>query len=241
MQAEDVERSEWAELGQILRGVAPVAFAGLGVIVGWELSGSGTSASPMAATGTALAFALTSGFFLFAPQRFVGPVLRVAAASMGLLTIGVVVAGTAYFVYVGIAATVTFVGQHLWTIATVLIVLFFIAAMGSSAGTKPASRHDKNERPLSRSSPENKTQRRRRRWSIEVRRRVWMQYSKKCYYCDIDLPSWRGQHMHLDHVVPLARGGADSEGNLRPACPDCNLEKGKTHYPEVASAVSGGG
>jgi 5-methylcytosine-specific restriction endonuclease McrA len=31
---------------------------------------------------------------------------------------------------------------------------------------------------------------------------------------------------HVDHIVPLARGGAHVLGNLLPACADCNLEKG---------------
>jgi 5-methylcytosine-specific restriction endonuclease McrA len=39
-----------------------------------------------------------------------------------------------------------------------------------------------------------------------------------CAYCD-------GPAEHLDHVVPLARGGAHVLGNLLPACADCNLEK----------------
>lgn len=31
---------------------------------------------------------------------------------------------------------------------------------------------------------------------------------------------------HWDHVLPLARGGTTSKGNLLPACPRCNMSKG---------------
>lgn len=31
--------------------------------------------------------------------------------------------------------------------------------------------------------------------------------------------------MHVDHLIPLARGGADSDDNYMPACPTCNHYK----------------
>jgi 5-methylcytosine-specific restriction endonuclease McrA len=44
--------------------------------------------------------------------------------------------------------------------------------------------------------------------------------SKPCFYCGAD-------SNHLDHVVPLYRGGTHSIGNLVAACQNCNLSKGK--------------
>jgi 5-methylcytosine-specific restriction endonuclease McrA len=44
--------------------------------------------------------------------------------------------------------------------------------------------------------------------------------SKPCAYCG-------KQSEHLDHVVPLYRGGTHSIGNLVAACATCNLSKGK--------------
>jgi 5-methylcytosine-specific restriction endonuclease McrA len=41
-----------------------------------------------------------------------------------------------------------------------------------------------------------------------------------CAYCGIR------PYEHFDHVVPLARGGRHSVGNLLPACAPCNLAKG---------------
>jgi 5-methylcytosine-specific restriction endonuclease McrA len=42
-----------------------------------------------------------------------------------------------------------------------------------------------------------------------------------CAYCGIRPDTT----LHIDHVVPLARGGSNDLGNLLPACADCNLSK----------------
>jgi 5-methylcytosine-specific restriction endonuclease McrA len=39
---------------------------------------------------------------------------------------------------------------------------------------------------------------------------------------------------HLDHVVPLSKGGADAEHNIVPACAHCNLSKGAKTLAEWA-------
>ncbi len=48
-----------------------------------------------------------------------------------------------------------------------------------------------------------------------------------CHYCDERFP--RGQ-LTMDHVVPLARGGKSTKGNLAVACKSCNNQK-KYHIP----------
>lgn len=44
-------------------------------------------------------------------------------------------------------------------------------------------------------------------------------YGNVCAYCG-------GPYEHIDHVIPLARGGTNWPANLRPACGPCNLSKG---------------
>ena len=44
-----------------------------------------------------------------------------------------------------------------------------------------------------------------------------------CFYCSGELSNSRGKH--LDHKVPLARGGGNGPDNLCWACPACNLAK----------------
>lgn len=43
-------------------------------------------------------------------------------------------------------------------------------------------------------------------------------YGNKCAYCP-------GPFEHVDHVIPLSRGGSNWPANLRPACAKCNLSK----------------
>lgn len=48
-----------------------------------------------------------------------------------------------------------------------------------------------------------------------------------CYLCDSIIPDdW-----HLEHVIPISKGGHDTVGNIRPACPVCNLRKHDKLHP----------
>lgn len=53
----------------------------------------------------------------------------------------------------------------------------------------------------------------------------------KCFYCRCDV----GFHdMHIDHFIPIAKGGRHESSNLRVSCPRCNLSKG-AKLPEELS------
>jgi 5-methylcytosine-specific restriction endonuclease McrA len=43
-----------------------------------------------------------------------------------------------------------------------------------------------------------------------------------CYYCDSELPVY-----HLEHKLPLSRGGLHEDANLVLSCPTCNRCKGR--------------
>ena len=43
----------------------------------------------------------------------------------------------------------------------------------------------------------------------------------RCWWCDEEI----GGTYHVDHRIPLAKGGGDEPGNLVIACPRCNLSK----------------
>lgn len=49
----------------------------------------------------------------------------------------------------------------------------------------------------------------------------------KCWWCGKSL----GKHYHVDHRVPLAKGGSNWPSNLVLTCADCNLKKG-TRLPD---------
>lgn len=48
---------------------------------------------------------------------------------------------------------------------------------------------------------------------------------KPCVYCGL-------KSEHVDHVVPISKGGRHSIGNLAPACAKCNLTKGARFISE---------
>lgn len=46
---------------------------------------------------------------------------------------------------------------------------------------------------------------------------------RRCWWCGKNI---KGNDYHVDHVIPIARGGSNDIGNLCIACPSCNLKKG---------------
>lgn len=42
----------------------------------------------------------------------------------------------------------------------------------------------------------------------------------KCFYCYLSLKDY-----HVDHKVPLSKGGTNYKRNICLACPKCNLQK----------------
>ena len=55
-------------------------------------------------------------------------------------------------------------------------------------------------------------------------------FGRKCY---LKLEGCTGEYQHLDHVIPLSRGGLHALPNLRPACQSCNLRKGNKLLKEL--------
>lgn len=53
-------------------------------------------------------------------------------------------------------------------------------------------------------------------------RELWKSQAGRCAYCDCEITS---EYRHLDHIIPLVRGGSDSIDNLCYTCPPCNLSK----------------
>jgi 5-methylcytosine-specific restriction endonuclease McrA len=56
-----------------------------------------------------------------------------------------------------------------------------------------------------------------------TRRDVWERDDGLCIYCGDDLDP---QNWHVDHVIPIARGGSNLLSNVCASCPSCNLQKG---------------
>ena len=59
------------------------------------------------------------------------------------------------------------------------------------------------------------------------RKAVLQRWGYTCAYCDAPAE-------HLDHVVPLSKGGDDVESNILSACASCNLTKSNKTLAEWA-------
>ena len=64
---------------------------------------------------------------------------------------------------------------------------------------------------------------------VEIRHQVAAKYKFKCKYCG---RSTRHVKCHVDHIIPLSRGGTNDIDNLCLACRDCNLRKYNKIYAD---------
>lgn len=73
--------------------------------------------------------------------------------------------------------------------------------------------------------PDDEQIKKERQKARELRRSQWWQRrcaKGRCHYCGRTIPA---RELTMDHVVPLARGGRSTKGNLVPCCKDCNNKK----------------
>ena len=66
---------------------------------------------------------------------------------------------------------------------------------------------------------------RERKKAQELKRTQWWKNilgKGSCHYCSKKFPA---KELTMDHIVPVARGGTSTKGNVVPACKKCNTEK----------------
>jgi 5-methylcytosine-specific restriction endonuclease McrA len=67
--------------------------------------------------------------------------------------------------------------------------------------------------------------RRERQKARELRASQWWKRRRSsglCHYCG---NKFSPRSLTMDHIVPIARGGKSTKGNVVPACKDCNTKK----------------
>ena len=62
----------------------------------------------------------------------------------------------------------------------------------------------------------------------DTRTKLFEMQNEKCYYCDKLLDRNIRGSVHLDHFIPISKGGVHSITNVVWACKECNLAKGDT-------------
>jgi 5-methylcytosine-specific restriction endonuclease McrA len=63
------------------------------------------------------------------------------------------------------------------------------------------------------------------RLSVGISEKLFTLQRGRCATCEVKLE--KTGH-HIDHVVPLSRGGKNSDDNVQLLCPTCNMKKGAT-------------
>lgn len=74
----------------------------------------------------------------------------------------------------------------------------------------------------------------RQRLSTKQRVAVWIAGGGACHICGGEI--FAGQAWEIEHVIPLAQGGADELANMRPAHPVCHREKTAQDAGDTARA-----
>ena len=230
------EKTGWDELRFILKCVAPFA------TLVWTATLSWTLTSDLLCTTIApIILASVAGATLFCgPSR----VRNAWSAAFGVTAVVIAMVALAIACYFGVKLVIAIVG---WILMfpfrhPFLFIGGIVLLMAIASGVAEEER--KNERKSRRQSTEEETQssalqtpekkkRTRKKWSPAVRQRVWVKCEKRCFICYETLPTFRGKHMHLDHLKPFSKGGPCCESNLVAMCPACNLSKSATEYPEL--------
>ena len=73
----------------------------------------------------------------------------------------------------------------------------------------------------------------------ELRKTRWWQQktaSGICHYCRRKVGF---SSLTMDHIIPLARGGRSTKGNLAPCCKECNTRKKSSLPLEWEEYISG--
>jgi hypothetical protein len=73
--------------------------------------------------------------------------------------------------------------------------------------------------------------------SAELDQKVRERAARRCEYCRMH-QSLQGATFHIEHIVPVSRGGLTAPENLALACPSCNLQKSnKLTAPDPEAGV----
>ena len=74
------------------------------------------------------------------------------------------------------------------------------------------------------SSEENRRKEERNKMTPGLRYKIMKRDGFRCVLCGRSAND--GIKLHVDHVIPVSRGGKTEESNLRTLCEECNMGKG---------------
>jgi hypothetical protein len=111
---------------------------------------------------------------------------------------------------------------HGWLNACAAFIEHFSEREDITQSTQPAAKEVPSENvPITGLTPED-----RRGVPLKLRYRVLVRDNFRCTLCGRSPALEHGVCLHVDHIVPYARGGKTVEENLRTLCETCNWGKG---------------
>ena len=72
--------------------------------------------------------------------------------------------------------------------------------------------------------------------SREKRLAIYLRDNMSCVWCGVKFA--KGMRLEIDHIVPLSKGGTNSESNLITSCRGCNSSRGDCDAFMFARAVA---
>ena len=125
--------------------------------------------------------------------------------------------------------------MELLAVAGAVVVVWFVVGFVHEAKARTDTHtHDAHREALDEWSPLKRVSR------TQIRgfdlADLLAQWRHKCAYCGTHVVE--GKNLHIDHVMPLALGGANHVANTVPACAKCNTSKGAKH-PVVWTKAKG--
>jgi hypothetical protein len=85
---------------------------------------------------------------------------------------------------------------------------------------------DEEVLPTKKTNSKSTTERKTRHIPARLRLKVLHRDNYRCVKCGKSPATNIGVQLHIDHIVPFAKGGENTESNLRTLCATCNLGKG---------------
>lgn len=90
--------------------------------------------------------------------------------------------------------------------------------------------HDYNETFIKNAEKASEKSEKKPKRTTNVRELLWNSYPHVCGLCGEQINSI--DEMHVDHIIPLSRGGKDILANLQLTHARCNMDKGNTLFEE---------
>ncbi len=74
----------------------------------------------------------------------------------------------------------------------------------------------------------------RRKLSVKEREKIYQLFDGHCAYCGCEITF---KELRVDHIHPIALGGADELSNMYPACHSCNHRKNTLTVEKFRTAL----